>query len=471
MINRDNYEEKVIDWLDGNLDIAEVDELLSFLDRNPDLKVEVDMLQPEKLDPPSISFLNKNNLKKEASELPISQVEYLSVASLENDITDEQSTDLQKIINSNPQALEVYASIQKLRLTPQKISYQHKNSLKRMTLTTKVIRIVGASAAAAAVVLLLILPLSNEPSVSNSPLIADNEPVTTLQNDITATVKNDSNKPIEETMQQTVDEPAEPDGLLIADNSILNSRQDVFGNNRQTELETANNRQSESINDPETGISQQAGNSRVREVGNTEQEPLITQNSTLVGDEINPGETVRIETIQDKVVQVETIHDKTYRVEPVQDKTGRDDQIKDETNRVEPVQDDQVREIESRPFVVGNYYAMLDNTSFLNIEQTPLQCQVELPEEETIDYSDRTIVGKLIAKTFRKNVLNHPEATDSPIRGYEVAEVWIAALNKLWETDMMLTKNENSSGEVETVVFNSRLINFDTKVKNNEDDL
>ena len=75
-------------------------------------------------------------------------------------------------------------------------------------------------------------------------------------------------------------------------------------------------------------------------------------------------------------------------------------------------------------------------------------------------------VEKLVARLFRKKVLNEEIPSNYPIRGYEYAEAWITALNKVWETEMALTKNTNEDGEVESVNFTAGLIKFNAKVRN-----
>ena len=86
-INRHNYEEVFIDYLDGNLDYHVVAELMLFLSENPDLDAELDGLQ-------GISINNKPNklpikhlLKKEEGTLSGSAIDDKCVAKLEGDLS------------------------------------------------------------------------------------------------------------------------------------------------------------------------------------------------------------------------------------------------------------------------------------------------------------------------------------------------------------------------------------------------
>jgi len=64
-INRENYEVYFLDYLEGKLPPDLVDELLIFMDKNPDLKDEFEGLDTVALAPDEdIVFENKDSLKK-----------------------------------------------------------------------------------------------------------------------------------------------------------------------------------------------------------------------------------------------------------------------------------------------------------------------------------------------------------------------------------------------------------------------
>ncbi|NJO92441.1 MAG: hypothetical protein HC831_28335 [Chloroflexia bacterium] len=64
-INRHNYEEYLIDFMDGNLSAHEVEAVMSFLDSNPDIKAELEELNGDQLMTEDIIFEKKSLLKKE----------------------------------------------------------------------------------------------------------------------------------------------------------------------------------------------------------------------------------------------------------------------------------------------------------------------------------------------------------------------------------------------------------------------
>lgn len=155
--DRSNYEIWIIDWLDGKLDQSAIDQLKEFLDANPDLREEADSLSLSRIFSRKTIYPAKEDLKKTVSELPYSQIEYLSVAYLENDMTAEQMSDLEQSFDLNQEYKRVFDNIQKIRLTPPEFTYKNKNLLKKQTTGVKAIRFISFGLSAAAAVTLLII--------------------------------------------------------------------------------------------------------------------------------------------------------------------------------------------------------------------------------------------------------------------------------------------------------------------------
>ncbi len=155
--DRTNYELWIIDWLDGKLDQCATSMLMAFLENNPDLREEAESLSLSRLNAGETIYQAKETLKKTASELPLSQVEFLSVAYLENDITPGQMSDLEQSIALKYDNKITFETIQKTRLFPPQIIYKKKNSLKKQTTGVKVFRFVSIGLSAAATIAILIL--------------------------------------------------------------------------------------------------------------------------------------------------------------------------------------------------------------------------------------------------------------------------------------------------------------------------
>ena len=156
-IDRSNYEILFTDWLDGNLNDLQVEQLKVFLGENPDLKEEFDELTSIILKPPVKSFKHKDNLKKSTADLSGSQFEYLCVAYLENDLSAEQEPELKEIIDQDPEKKRTFELIQKTKLASSGVSYKHKNQLLKRTPAQEIIRLSVIGLSAAATIALLIM--------------------------------------------------------------------------------------------------------------------------------------------------------------------------------------------------------------------------------------------------------------------------------------------------------------------------
>jgi hypothetical protein len=172
--DRTNYEIWLLDHLDGNLNPRQVEHLMSFLDENPDLKEKCSEFIQYNIKPDDISFRHKNRLKKSVSDISESQFEYLCVASLENDLSDQHHKELREIIAGRPEKRKTYELIQKLKLVAPEVKYRKKSRLRKLTAIQQIARYtaIGLSAAATVsiVISLLNLPLKN--NTMESPMAA-----------------------------------------------------------------------------------------------------------------------------------------------------------------------------------------------------------------------------------------------------------------------------------------------------------
>ena len=162
-IERSKYEIWLIDWLDGNLSEIQVEQLQHFLSENPDLMEEFDELSLFNLKPTEKSFPNKNQLQKTTANLSGSQLEYLSVAYLEKDLSHDEQTELKENIELDPEKKKLFELIQKMRLSPVSLSYKHRKRLIRRTFAGNVIRLSLVGLSAAAIISLVIITSISKP--------------------------------------------------------------------------------------------------------------------------------------------------------------------------------------------------------------------------------------------------------------------------------------------------------------------
>jgi mRNA-degrading endonuclease YafQ of YafQ-DinJ toxin-antitoxin module len=154
-INLDNYEAWFLDFFEGRLDVAQIDELFQFLERNPKLKAELKDFEIIPIQPESIDFDEKAILKGEADSLledpnlkltpnqnikfdakhllkqpAVSEEDIFSLT--EGEITGLQAEELKSIIVKDNTLYHSFLAYQNAHLVPDKsIIYPHKAQLKK----------------------------------------------------------------------------------------------------------------------------------------------------------------------------------------------------------------------------------------------------------------------------------------------------------------------------------------------------
>lgn len=128
-INIDNYEAYLLDFLEGNLTDELQMELELFLIQHPELDINLSDLSLISLNEESISFSNKNGLKKAETDL-VSEEQL--VAYIEGGLSIKEKTEIEKSCSNNPLLAKELALFQKTILeVDSSIVYPNKNELKR----------------------------------------------------------------------------------------------------------------------------------------------------------------------------------------------------------------------------------------------------------------------------------------------------------------------------------------------------
>ena len=136
-INKHNYEEIFLDYLEGRLDAAQTDALLQFLDANPRLNEELQGIELIRLEPDhNVAFHPKSKLKKPGIQavegIDENNYEEIFVAGAENDLNETEILKLRRFLQKNPFLQKEYDLIQSCRLqTNKQIVFANKNSLKK----------------------------------------------------------------------------------------------------------------------------------------------------------------------------------------------------------------------------------------------------------------------------------------------------------------------------------------------------
>lgn len=134
-INRHNYEAYFLDYLEGNLSAEDKQDLFSFLEKNPDLKSELDMdLSDVSLNPSAIIFENKESLKTEdESILTLNTVNVWMLESVEKNLTASKQKELEGFVRKH-QLEKSFSAYQAAILKPDlNLVFEDKRKLKVAT--------------------------------------------------------------------------------------------------------------------------------------------------------------------------------------------------------------------------------------------------------------------------------------------------------------------------------------------------
>lgn len=124
-INRNNYEAWFLDYIEGNLSAEREAMLLLFLEHNPDLKQELEGFEMISLSDDQPSFELKDTLKK-TDEKTLERFESLSIGSLENINSAEESDELNRMLKEMPALEKELLQFYKTKIQAESVSLDEK---------------------------------------------------------------------------------------------------------------------------------------------------------------------------------------------------------------------------------------------------------------------------------------------------------------------------------------------------------
>lgn len=205
IVNRNNYEEYFILYLDNELDAASRREVEDFIERNPDLKEELELLSQFKLSPDPIVFPGKAGLLKNETNRLVNADNYKEwlLLYVDNELTAAQKQQVMLFIENHPAVQKELELFEQARLEPETIVYPGKEKLYHSE--TRVRRIYWWRIAAAATLILatgsFFLSRMNKSETSVTPeIVVYKEPVKQQPNSVTV---NDDPNPV--VVNQTVE--------------------------------------------------------------------------------------------------------------------------------------------------------------------------------------------------------------------------------------------------------------------------
>lgn len=173
-IDRHNYEEFFILYMDNELSSEDRREVEAFVQLHPDLKDELDLLQQFKVSPDTnVVFAGKEELMKMNGQTPVSLTNYEEwfVQYIDDELTDEQKNVVEKFVAENPSLQKELSLLQQTKLQPEEIVFTNKESLYRSEEKVRPIVINWRRVAVAAVLLLGIgfatFSILNKKKISN----------------------------------------------------------------------------------------------------------------------------------------------------------------------------------------------------------------------------------------------------------------------------------------------------------------
>ena len=159
MINRHNYEEYFLLYIDDELNAEEKRSLKEFVELHPDLKIELEMLQQSVLHPDPIVFHDKDVLLKNSSSF-INETNYEEYFVLYGDgeLNEEHEDSVEQFVYRNPVHQAEFELIQKARLQADThIVFPDKASLYRTEENDETVFVIRWWKIAAAAVLFIFL--------------------------------------------------------------------------------------------------------------------------------------------------------------------------------------------------------------------------------------------------------------------------------------------------------------------------
>lgn len=178
-VTKQNYEQYLIDFMDGTLDPSLKKELFAFLDAHPDIKAEFEGLEMMSVNPEeNVSYDQKDKLKKPhiLATQSISEANYEEklIASVENDLSADEEQELQAFLAKNPEVSKTYRFYESSKLeADSSIIYPDKKKLKKYPFYQKRVWLYTASAAASIILFLGLFGLYTSPEQS-SPYSSNN---------------------------------------------------------------------------------------------------------------------------------------------------------------------------------------------------------------------------------------------------------------------------------------------------------
>ncbi len=132
MINQHNYEEFFLLYVDGELSAADKQAVELFVQANPGLAIELEMLQQAQLTNEHLIFDDKDSLyRNEATEISQANHEEQFLLYVDNELNTDKKEKVETFVLQHPSLQESFTLLKSTRLEPELILFPNKQSLYR----------------------------------------------------------------------------------------------------------------------------------------------------------------------------------------------------------------------------------------------------------------------------------------------------------------------------------------------------
>jgi anti-sigma factor RsiW len=173
-INRHNYEEFFMLYLDNELSAEQRNAVEDFVAQHPDLQAELDMLRDVQLSPEPLYFENKDLLHKQPSnKINTSNYQTYFLLSVDDELNSTEKAEVEKFVLKNPALQEEFLLLHKTRIPLEAVSFPDKSSLYRTEKERRIVPVMwmrmGVAAAFIALVatLWMVVPVPGNLEVGN----------------------------------------------------------------------------------------------------------------------------------------------------------------------------------------------------------------------------------------------------------------------------------------------------------------
>ncbi|HKL67690.1 MAG TPA: hypothetical protein VJ877_07340 [Bacteroidales bacterium] len=178
IINRENYGIWITDYYDGQLDNFQVDILMDFLRKNPDLMAEFEDFPDISLKPGKHEAYPYGELLHSPDQLSEEQVEHFSIALHEGDLTRKQEEEIESLKYTDPRFRKSVDQYAMIKLTGDDINFPDKDKLLaipgRRKRIRRLVNTISIAASLAIIMSLFFIINTKDDIYSNRPLSLNN---------------------------------------------------------------------------------------------------------------------------------------------------------------------------------------------------------------------------------------------------------------------------------------------------------